>query len=396
MLRVIDEFGSVGQPIWPILAASAHGHFLSGTLPGELPPVASALVNATPLGWGLSLRRTRDSEPSFVSGSWGPARSLISPGWTAQPAFSEADCPLEPRHQFALAVLMGLMASTHLLPPGSASLLLRVPDTHAAQALRLGTSPDEALQDISMLFTTSCMELRIPRPLILESPAPRPLAPLSESDQLIASTDSANERLRRLVCDLARVAGHRLTIDLFASASNSQCPRFYSHHPEPASAGVDALAQDSWASSHCPWCQAHRPDVCLLFPPFQLLRAALCKARAEQAHGIAIVPCAHTAPWWPTLQAASRSKPRSFECYFRVPSHNSLDACTSAPGFHHAVLHFDFWTGRAPRPRPCAHGHLPRTSHPAAAASDAADHTNICRSLDRLAPPSAGSGHSGP
>jgi hypothetical protein len=286
MLRAIDEFGTVGQPIWPILAASAHGHFLAGTRPRELPPVASALVHATPLGWGLSLRLTKDSEPVFRSGPWGPARSLISPGWTAQPAFSESDCPLEPSHQLALAALMGLMASSHLLPPGSASLLLRVPDTQATRALRLGSSTDAALQDICMLFTTACIELCLPRPLILEATAPRPPAPLSAVDQRLAGADSANERLRHLVCNLARYAGHQLTIDLFASTSNSQCARFYSNHAEPACAGVDALAQDSWASSHCPWCQAHRPEFCLLFPPYPLLRAALCKARAEQAHGI--------------------------------------------------------------------------------------------------------------
>jgi hypothetical protein len=167
-----------------------------------------------------------------------------------------------------------LMASTHLLPHGSASLLLRVPDTHTTRALRLGSSPDSdaAMQDIAMLFTTSCMELRIPRPWILESTATRPPAPLSVADQLTASADSANESLRRLARDLARLAGHQLTIDLFASSSTSQCSRFYSFHPEPASAGVDALAQDSWASSHCPWCQAHSPEFCLLFPPFPLIR----------------------------------------------------------------------------------------------------------------------------
>jgi hypothetical protein len=390
MLRAIDEFGTTGQPIWPVLAASAHGHFLSGTTPGALPPVAAALVHATPLGWGLSLRLTRLSEPSFASGPWGSAWALVSPGWMAQPAFSEADCPLEPRHQFALAALMGLMASTHLIPSGSASLLLRVPDIHATRALRLGSSPDSALQDIVMLFTTACMELRMPRPWILEAAPPRPPAPLSTADQLTACADSANAGLRHLVRDLARHAGYQLTIDLFASSPNAQCSRFYSLHPEPASAGVDALAQDTWSSSHCPWCQARRPEFCLLFPPFPLIRAALLKARADQAHGIAIVPCAHTAPWWPTLSAASLTKPSSFEPYFRLPSHTHLNHCTSAPGFHHAILHFDFWNDQAPRPRACTHGHLPRCSHPASAAADSADHRAICRSLDSLALPNTG------
>jgi hypothetical protein len=240
MLRAIDEFGTAGQPIWPILAASAHGHFLAGSLPGALPPVASALVHATPLGWGVSLRLTRDSVPSFASGRWDSARALVSPGWTAQPAFSETDCPLEPCHQLALAALMGLMAATRLIPTGAASLLLRVPDARATRTLLRGTSSDSALQDITMLFTTSCLELNVPRPWILESPAIRPSPPLSAATLRTACADSANAQLRLLVHDLARRAGLHLTIDLFATSTNAQCSRFYFISPEPASARVDA------------------------------------------------------------------------------------------------------------------------------------------------------------
>jgi hypothetical protein len=52
-LRAIDEYGSVGRPIWPLYASFAHWHFLAGTSVNSLPPVASGLVNVTPLGWGL-------------------------------------------------------------------------------------------------------------------------------------------------------------------------------------------------------------------------------------------------------------------------------------------------------------------------------------------------------
>jgi hypothetical protein len=386
MLRTIDEFGTSGQPIWPILAASAHGHFLAGSRPGTLPPVAAAFIHATPLGWGASLRLNRDSPPVFASGPWEPARALISPGWTAQPAFSKAGCPLEPCHQLALAALMGLTAIIRLIPAGAASLLLRVPDAQATRALLRGSSSDPVLQDISMLFTTACFELNIPRPWLLEAPSSRSSPPDHAADPHTASMDSANSRLRRLVHDTARQAGLHLTIDLFATASNTQCPRFYSTSPEPASAGVNALDQDSWAHSLCPWCQAIRPECCLLFPPFPLLRASLLKARADQAHGIAIVPCAHTAAWWPIILDASRTKPGSRDPYLRLVSRHNLHHCTSTPGSHHALLHFDFWAGASPRPRACPHGHLPRGAHVASAAADAADSNQIRLTLEQTTP----------
>ena len=396
MLRAIDEYGTTGQPIWPILAASAHGHHLAGSPPGALPPVASALVHATPLGWGLSIRLTRDSVPLFLTGPWTPARALLSTGWTAQPAFTEDDCPTEPRHQLALAALMGLTAFNRLTPTGPAALLLRIPDAQVARALQHGSSPDAVLQDITMLLTTCCMELHIPRPWTLAAPPLSPIPHLPVAALCTACADSAASQLRLLVRELANRAGLNITIDLFASTTNAQCARFYSHHPEPASAGVDALTQDSWATSLCPWCQALRPEFCLLFPPFPLLRASLLKARADQAHGIAIVPNSHTAPWWPTLMAASKTRPGSKAPYIRVYAHKHVHQCTSAEGARLVLLHFDFWRGHTPRPRACPHGHLPRCSQLSFAATDAADHTQIRLLLEHLRPTQSGNDPYGP
>ena len=291
---------------------------------------------------------------------------------------------------------MGLMAFTRLTPIGPAALLLRIPDAQVARALQHGSSSDAVLQDITMLLTTCCMELRIPRPWTLAAPAPGPTAHLSAAALRTACTDSAASQLRLLVRDLANRAGLHITIDLFASTTNAQCARFYSLHPEPASAGVDALAQDSWANSLCPWCQVLRPEFCLLFPPFPLLRASLLKARADQAHGIAIVPNAHTAPWWPTLMDASRTKPGARAPFIKVIAHNFLHQCTSALGARLVLLHFDFWTGHSPRPRACPHGHLPRCSQLSFTATDAADHTQIRLLLERLNSTSVRDDHSGP
>jgi hypothetical protein len=83
---------------------------------------------------------------------------------------------------------------------------------------------------------------------------------------------------------------------------------FYSFELEPFADGTVALAQATWASSACPWCHQDRPDFVLLFPPHTLLRPALAKARLDRAQGIAIVPSAPTAAWWPPLMAASQTR----------------------------------------------------------------------------------------
>ena len=81
--------------------------------------------------------------------------------------------------------------------------------------------------------------------------------------------------------------------------------------PEPLSAWTDALAPPRWASSECPWCHTHRPDFVLLFPPLPRACAFIAKALQDQAHSIAILPCSHTAPWWPSAMSAFRSQVRS-------------------------------------------------------------------------------------
>ena len=59
--------------------------------------------------------------------------------------------------------------------------------------------------------------------------------------------------------------------------------------------------------------------------------------------------------------AASCSPVRPFQPFHRLRcSSRNVDLCTSPPGYHLAILHFDFWRGAEPRPRRCLHSELPR------------------------------------
>jgi len=98
-----------------------------------------------------------------------------------------------------------------------------------------------------------------------------------------------------------------------------------------------------------------------MFPPLPLARVVVAKAQQDQAHGIAILPCSHTAAWWHTAIAASRTTGRRNQPFHRIrASPQNVSHHIGSPLGRLAVFHFDFWLGDTPRPSPCPHGHLAR------------------------------------
>ena len=74
----------------------------------------------------------------------------------------------------------------------------------------------------------------------------------------------------KLVCNKAESAGKKLTIDLFASASNAKCQRFHSFHHSQGAESADTFDRLSWAHSECPCGQTHSEFV-YAFPQMDLL-----------------------------------------------------------------------------------------------------------------------------
>jgi hypothetical protein len=131
-----------------------------------------------------------------------------------------------------------------------------------------------------MLFQTACILLQLPQPAFLVTPVGLHLRVPPSNAADLAILDSSAPALRTHAHQLAASLGQAITLDLFASSSNTLTPRFYSQWPEPASEAVDALAQPDWSQSCCPVCQKDQPDFVYLFPPFALLPAALRKGTA--------------------------------------------------------------------------------------------------------------------
>jgi len=115
----------------------------------------------------------------------------------------------------------------------------------------------------------------------------------------------------KLVCDKADSAGKKLTIDLFASASNAKCQRFHSFHHTQGAESADAFDRLSWAQTKCLCGQTHSEFV-YAFPPVDLLLPMWICLQTDRAAGIAIVPMSPGAPWWNIMTSALQSDIQTF------------------------------------------------------------------------------------
>ena len=362
LLRVVDECGTSGQPMWPLPAATIFGQFCLSPVP---PPPTGPLVlltTATPLGWGSALRTSLSGPARVCSGTWAQSHGLLSAPWMAGFLPDAAGAPELPAHRHALSMLLALHTASRVARLSDRPLVFRSPSQPAIQALQLGASADPILQDITLLFTSACLDLHIRPPSFLLCHEGAPPTGSHSPPASDALTDSASPHLRRIILATARAACLRITLDLFATHANALCPRFFSAAPESAAEALDAFSQPSWAASFCPICARMRPEFVLLYPPFPLIGSAIRRAQADQAHGIMVVPFATSAAWWYTAMQASRTYPGSrFRRALRLPCTPHLVMHQSnPPGYHLALLHFDFWQGAEPRPRSCLHSHVPR------------------------------------
>jgi hypothetical protein len=114
--------------------------------------------------------------------------------------------------------------------------------------------------------------------------------------------------------------GLRVTVDAFASVSNSRAPRFWSRFGEPGCEAEDALSVGDWEKSRCPSCGRWHSEVVYAFPPYSLMRRVMRKALADMAVMVLVVPVATIAPHWSTLVRCSLLRGKGAEDgYLRGP-----------------------------------------------------------------------------
>jgi hypothetical protein len=101
------------------------------------------------------------------------------------------------------------------------------------------------------------------------------------------------------------MCGWPLTVDAFASESNSLLPRLFARYAEPSAEAEDAFTVPSWACSTCPACGALHRETLFAFPPPPLINSFVAKARADGARAVVVTPPSVSAPYWNKLLRAS-------------------------------------------------------------------------------------------
>lgn len=139
------------------------------------------------------------------------------------------------------------------------------------------------------------------------------------------------------------------TCDLFASSSSTHCPRFYSLHYCPGTAGINAFAY-SWNQDNA-W--AH-PPVRIIGRVWRTLAATLVAAATL------VVPLWYSAPWWRMIAPDGVHLHRSitdwvflprFDEDLFLPSHNARGARQGRPpAWRVFAVRVDF--ARSPSTRP--------------------------------------------
>lgn len=143
----------------------------------------------------------------------------------------------------------------------------------------------------------------------------------SEADALSRTTwDSDDWGLNPRYFRMADRKWGPFAVDLFATAQNRLCPRFFSRLPQPGALGIDALRHPWSTPLGALWAN----------PPWPLISRVLDKVIRERVSLALVAPIWKSAPWYPTLQAMTVDVlplPRRKDLFLpgmsgRLPMHN--------------------------------------------------------------------------
>ena len=289
-LTTIALRASDGRPMWPIPASSVYRLFLSGRTDGLR--IAIITWDASAAGWGAAIHTDPSKPPDIVVGTF----SVQDMGEFNQPTYREAR-----------AGALALQAATQKHDLTGWTVVLRNDCTGALVNLRKGCLECDSIQDQANLCTLLARDLSCEL-LFLHAPGSQLVAEridgLSRAGVCAVQGPTIQPELANAVGLVAQSFNWCISVDLFASSANKQCPRFFSRFAEPDSEGEDAFAQTDWNASACPCGRIHR-EVFYAFPPECLIPSFIRKAAADRARGILIVPYCVTAPYWSRLKSAS-------------------------------------------------------------------------------------------
>ena len=286
---VLEEFALRGRPLWPLVPSTLHAAFMAGET--GLSHVAIITWDASLHGWGMVLRWWANKDGVVVIGTLPDSDDM--------------------RHQVrreALAGVLALEAAARVVNLTEAVVILRNDAVGALAALRKGSFSSTFLQQCAMRACRIQRGLRC-IPLHLHAPGRVLIAEgvddHSRAGALEVAGPVSSPRVRARSLELAAACGWTLTVDAFASESNSLLPRFYARYAEPNAEVEDAFTVADWAFSACPACGCPHRETLFAFPPPPLLNAFVAKARADGARAIVVTPLSVAAPFWTKLLRAS-------------------------------------------------------------------------------------------
>ena len=379
-----------GCPLWPLVPSSEYGAFLTLRPTSSSKPIIIGSSDASYLGWAFQFQTSSDKLPVLIVGSFRTLSDLL------QPLMLLAQLPSEdPEVQVvreALALLFGIQAMARLVPLSQHQILLRNDCKAALAAFRRGSFRSIALQDIAIQYLQLMLEIPAIPALLLFAPGKvlieEGIDKHSRNTAAELRCSESGPALRALIHQLAiNLSWGPLTLDLFATASNSLTPRFYSRFAEPLAEQPDALIQPDWGTSQCPQCGIVNRELIFAFPPESLLPPTLYKAFSDQIRGFIVAPLAITQPFWPRLCAASVLQ----KAWIELPS--SLDFISRpgrSPPPRHALFAVDFSrlhshsAGSASTPSydpHCTHASAPRLRLPVESPRDTLDRCNMRKAI---------------
>jgi hypothetical protein len=338
---VLEEYASRGRPLWPFVPSSLYAAFLAGeTGPAR---IATITWDASLHGWGMVLRWWDNRDGKVFVGTLPDSDDM--------------------RHQVrreALAGVLSLEAASLEINLRDATVILRNDAVGALSALRKGSFSSTFLQQCALRacrleHRLGCNTLHLHAPgrvLIAEG-----VDDLSRDRALEVAGPSSGSLLRAKALQLANLHGWRLTIDAFASESNSLLPRFFARYAEPAAESEDAFTVCDWDQSTCPKCGLAHREALFAYPPPALLNRFIAKARADGVRAIVVTPLAVSAPYWSKLLRAALVTNKSG--YIRLRAQQNCPPGSDTAG-ELAIFAVDFSADSsrnraAPPAPPCGH-----------------------------------------
>ena len=302
MTSVVLQYSEAGKELWPTPPSTLLARFMAGTVTDA---VASLTWDAAVAGWAALARwweRTADRmmlREQLLIGTWP----------------DDADVE-EQAHRETWAGALSLEALARVTDLHSFAILMRNDACSAISALSKGSFSSKPLQRVALRADKFCAKLdidlycmHVPGLALIEEG----IDGASRSGHGFGAGMNVDSVRSAEVSDalwhqIQRVADRlqwKLTVDLFASASNHRTDRWVSWLPEPDAESFDAFLVPSWYDSMCPMCLRRHQEAVYVFPPPTLLAKVVAKAVADGAVGVFVTPVVVTSPVWHKLRSAS-------------------------------------------------------------------------------------------